>query len=244
MTGGVPTWSQRQQRLSLDMSQQQQQPKSGDCDTTATSSKKLLTNRRAVLAQSSLAFLASIATLSSPLAPAQAAASTINAVPKDISGQDWSGRDLTGWDFTNVKAVGTKFDRSKLEGAKFTKADLSNASFVAANVQAATFTDAKLDGASLDKALAQRAIFSGTILDLGSAVGVDLTDSLWPSKYRIMICDMDDVISGVNPETGIESKESLMCTDYLHSSWERYYEYIYNTSNNHGVWSQRCNRKN
>lgn len=110
------------------------------------------------------------------------AADSSSFVNKDISGMDFSGKDLAGQDFTGVVARKTNFHNSNLQGSTFNKAILENTDFSGANVRKANFLDATLDGASFKDAVAERAIFSATILDIGDLEGVDLTDSLWPSK--------------------------------------------------------------
>lgn len=140
------------------------------------------------------------------------------AAPKDISGMDFSGQDLTQQrDFSSVVARKTNFRNANLEGVSFDKAILTDADFTGANVRSASFVDATLDGASFKDALAEKATFSATILDVGNFENVDLTDSMWPSKLRIMICDMPE-IKGANPTTGADSRDSLMCTDISYSS--------------------------
>eukprot|EP00522_Entomoneis_paludosa_P001599 CAMPEP_0172472656 /NCGR_PEP_ID=MMETSP1065-20121228/68453_1 /TAXON_ID=265537 /ORGANISM="Amphiprora paludosa, Strain CCMP125" /LENGTH=189 /DNA_ID=CAMNT_0013230807 /DNA_START=114 /DNA_END=683 /DNA_ORIENTATION=+ len=136
---------------------------------------------------------------------------------KDISGQDFSGQDLSHQDFTGVIAKQTNFHNCNLQGAIFTQGILTNADFSGANVEQVNFVDATLDGTNFKDALAERAVFSGTILDIGSLENADLTRTIWPSKYRIMICDMDTV-KGVNEKTGANTYESLMCIDYYRKS--------------------------
>ena len=102
---------------------------------------------------------------------------------QDISGQDFSGQDLSGKDFSGVIAKSTNFHNSNLQGSKFAKAVLVKADFSGANLKGASFVDSTLDGASFKDAVAQGAIFSPSILDIGDLENVDLTDSLWPSKY-------------------------------------------------------------
>ena len=129
---------------------------------------------------------------------------------KDLSGRDFSGADLAGKDFTAVVAKGTKFHNSNLQGCTFTKSDLRNADFSGADLRGAHFEGTTLDGSSFKDANAQRAVFSPTILDIADLENVDLTDSIWPSKLQIMICDMDE-LKGTNEATGNDSRRSILC---------------------------------
>ena len=72
----------------------------------------------------------------------------------------------------------------------------------------ANFVGASLDGTSFYDADAQRTVFSETILDVGTMENADLTKSLWPSSYRIMVCDMD-TLKGKNSVTGVYTSESF-----------------------------------
>mmetsp|Transcript_107814 Transcript_107814/g.301901 ORF Transcript_107814/g.301901 Transcript_107814/m.301901 type:complete len:243 (-) Transcript_107814:22-750(-) len=133
---------------------------------------------------------------------------------KTISGQDFSGQDLSGRDFNKVIAQGTNFRNANLQGANFQSASLEKADFSGANLQNAKFEDAALDGTIMKDVVAQRASFSKTILDIGDLENADLTQSLWPSQYRVMICDMNE-IKGTNPVTGVDSRGSVMCNSEL-----------------------------
>lgn len=128
----------------------------------------------------------------------------------DISGKDFSGQDLSGKDFTGVLAKNTNFRNSNLQGSQFINANLVNADFSGADVQRASFEGSTLDGAVFKDVTAQRALFTASILDVGSLENADLTDSLWPSKLRIMICDIDE-LKGTNPVTGVDSRHSILC---------------------------------
>lgn len=136
---------------------------------------------------------------------------------RDISGQDLSAQDLSQQDFTSIVAKNTNFHNSNLQGAVFRKANLLNADFSGANLRGANFVDAVLDGSSFKDVTAERAVFSASILDIANLENADLTDSIWPSKLRIMLCDMDE-LNGKNPVTGVETQNSVMCTDYNRKS--------------------------
>ena len=131
---------------------------------------------------------------------------------KDISGQDLSGQDLSNKDFTSVIAKSTNFAGANLEGSNFEKANLEKANFSGSNLIKVNFVDAKLDNTIFKNAKAQDSRWGVEILDVGDFEGADLTNSIWPSKYRIMICDMD-VVKGTNPETGVSTYSSLFCSD-------------------------------
>mmetsp|Transcript_32834 Transcript_32834/g.49527 ORF Transcript_32834/g.49527 Transcript_32834/m.49527 type:complete len:215 (+) Transcript_32834:128-772(+) len=135
----------------------------------------------------------------------------------DIAGQDFSGQDYSNRDFTKANAKGANFHNANLQGSIFAGANLVNADFSGADLRGADFADATLDGAIMKDAQAQEAVFSASILDVADMENIDLTKSLWPSKLRIMICDMDE-LKGKNPVTGVDSKDSIQCTDIMYKS--------------------------
>mmetsp|Transcript_41559 Transcript_41559/g.45107 ORF Transcript_41559/g.45107 Transcript_41559/m.45107 type:complete len:256 (-) Transcript_41559:231-998(-) len=134
----------------------------------------------------------------------------------DISNQDLSGQELSQKDFKAVVATGTNFTEANLQGAQFQGANLIGAIFVGADLRGANFEDAVLDKATFANALATEARFGSTILDAGNLENIDLTKSIWPSRYRTMICDMEE-LKGVNPTTGVDTRGSIQCNDRPYS---------------------------
>jgi uncharacterized protein YjbI with pentapeptide repeats len=147
------------------------------------------------------------------LAPALIAfivALSASAVDRNISGQDWSNGNYEQQDFSGVTAVGTNFKESNLQGCNFNKAILVNADLSGADIRGASFKDSLLDGTLLKDVNAVKTIFSASILDVGSLENADLTDSLWPSKLQIMICDMP-TLKGTS-SSGVDTRDSILCS--------------------------------
>ena len=67
-----------------------------------------------------------------------------------------------------------------------------------------------MDDAILTNANAAGAYFSASILDVKSLDGADFTDAQIPVKTVPQRCMRDDV-TGKNPVTGVDTRESLMC---------------------------------
>lgn len=126
-----------------------------------------------------------------------------------ISNSDFSGQDLTSADFTKTIMKQCNFDKAKMrgvslfasfaEGSTFRGADLSFADLEQGNFEGTDFTDAVLEGAQVSAARFERAIFDNT----------DWTDVVLRKDVQQFLCKK---AKGVNPVTGADTRESLMCS--------------------------------
>jgi uncharacterized protein YjbI with pentapeptide repeats len=136
-------------------------------------------------------------------------ASAVDFIGPDISQQNLSNGNYEHRDFSGITAIGTDFQKSNLQGCNFNKANLMDANLSGADISGATFQGSILDGAILKDVNAIKTIFSESILDVGTFENADLTDSLWPSKLQIMICDMSE-LKGTS-SNGINTRDSILC---------------------------------
>lgn len=67
-----------------------------------------------------------------------------------------------------------------------------------------------MDGASLKDAVAAGSYFSSSILDVASVENADFTDAQFPLKTIPLLCSRSD-LKGMNPVTGADTRESVMC---------------------------------
>jgi len=184
-----------------------------DIASTVINSNKNNSRRAWLQQQGSTAALSLLLASSTP--------QSANAAGKDaskkgsglnVSNQDLSGQDLSKKDFRSAIAQGTNFTDANLQGAQFQGADLVGATFVGADIRGANFDKAVLDKTIFRDANAAGSTFGPTLLDAGDLENVDLTNSVWPSKYRIMICEMPE-LKGTNPTTGVYTRDSVFCND-------------------------------
>ena len=67
-----------------------------------------------------------------------------------------------------------------------------------------------LTGAIFENANLQGAYFSGSVADVGSLKGADMTDVQMPGFALKKLCERTD-ISSANPKTGMVTKDTLFC---------------------------------
>ncbi|WP_293089045.1 pentapeptide repeat-containing protein [Okeania sp. SIO3B5] len=156
--------------------------------------------------------LAAVGILPIHIDSAQAQENTVNYTLTDLKYRDFSHKDLHGTSFAGAVMWGANFQGANMQQTIITKGD-----FFQANLSDVDFTDTFADRVTFDQTDLTNAIFTDAMLSsstFGNAVvtGADFSGAI-VDRYQVKL--MCKNASGINPITGVATRDSLGCPPQL-----------------------------
>ena len=125
---------------------------------------------------------------------------------------DFSNQQLRGVAFQQSIVRDCDFSNSDLRGASFFDATLDGSNFEGADLTQVNLELAQLKRTNLKNAIAKELYTVGTTNfdGIASIENADFTDTEFDKFQRKYLCGLDSA-KGVNPKTGVDTRESLRC---------------------------------
>lgn len=125
-----------------------------------------------------------------------------------LKGRNFSGQELQGSEFSNANLELANFSNADARGAVFSASTLTQANLHGADLTYAMLDQSNLTGADLSDAVLVEAILLQSTFEGTNVTGADFSDAMLD---KIQVQELCQHAIGINPKTGIATRDSLGC---------------------------------